>query len=136
MPSTTTGAPSTSTPVTRAQSARPVGNCSPGTERQPSSSSSGSGIVSGRSEVSSTGLTTTPRARVPQLLVRAVEDEQPQVDADLVRRQPDAVGGSHRVEHVRDERAQRVVDLLDAAGGAVQHGIADDADGTHGHGGP
>src|SRR6202034_134579 len=55
--------PSASSPVTLAHCARPVGNDSPGTERQPSSSSSGSGMVSGTSEVSSTGLTTTPRRR-------------------------------------------------------------------------
>lgn len=38
-----------------------AGNDSPGTDRQPSSSSSGSGIVFGTGEVSSTGLITTPR---------------------------------------------------------------------------
>ena len=52
-------------PVTFAQFARPVGNDSPGTERQPSQSSSGSGMVSGSSDVSSFGLTTTPLCRTP-----------------------------------------------------------------------
>ncbi|COW71027.1 Uncharacterised protein [Mycobacterium tuberculosis] len=63
MPSILTGLPSASSPVTRAHFARPVGNDSPGTDRQPSSSVSGSGMVSGISEVSSTGLMTTPRRR-------------------------------------------------------------------------
>ena len=58
------GAYCPTSPVTRAQSARPVGKDSPGTDRHPSSSSSGSGMVSGTSDVSSTGLTTTPRRRV------------------------------------------------------------------------
>ena len=55
--------PSPSCPVTLAHCARPVGNVSPGTERQPSRSSSGSGMDSGTSDVSSTGFTTTPRCR-------------------------------------------------------------------------
>ena len=72
-------------------------------------------------------------ARPIALLVGAVVDEDAQVDADLVGREPDAVGRRHRVEHVRDERAELVVDLLDTAGGGGENGITDDADGTHGH---
>ena len=47
--------------MTRAHSARPVAKFSPGTDRQPSWSSSGSGMTSGIPSVSSTGSTTTPR---------------------------------------------------------------------------
>ena len=41
------------------------GDDSPGADRQPSQSSSGSGMVSGISDVSSFGLTTTPLCRTP-----------------------------------------------------------------------
>ena len=98
------GVPSASRPVTRAQSARPVGNDSPGTDRQPSSSFSGSGMVSGTSDVSSTGLTidAAPAGR-PAALVGAVVDEHPLGDADLVRGQSYSVGGVHRVVEVLDQ---------------------------------
>ena len=42
-------------------------------------------------------------------LVRAVEDEDGQVDTDLARREADPVGGVHRRDHVRDQGAQLVV---------------------------
>ncbi len=41
--------------------------------------------------------------------VGAVEDEDPQVDADLAGGETDAVGGVHRGHHVGDQRAQVVV---------------------------
>ena len=73
-----------------------------------------------------------------ELGVGAVEDEDAAVVADLVRGQPDAVGGVHRVEQVVDEGAQRVAaELLGRhrAGRAVQHRFSDDEDGPDGHGG-
>ena len=125
--------------MTRAQSARPVGNDSPGTDRQPSSSLSGSGIVSGTSEVSSTGLTidaaTAGRAAA---LVGAVVDEHALGDADLVGGQPDTVGGVHRVVEIVDEIGQvggqrTVVADGHGTGRGVQDGISHDADGYDGH---
>src|SRR5699024_11863225 len=51
VPSTSMSSPFSFKPVTLAQSARPVGKPSPGTDRQPSSSEpSSAGMVSGRSE--------------------------------------------------------------------------------------
>ena len=45
--------------------------------------------------------------------VRAVDDEDPGVDADLVGRQPHAVGRGHAREHVQQQPAERPVELGD-----------------------
>jgi hypothetical protein len=67
------------------------------------------------------------------LVVRAVVDEQPQVEADLVRGQADAVRRGHRLEHVVDERAQRVVEGLYRLRRVVQNRVACDPDVVNGH---
>jgi hypothetical protein len=67
------------------------------------------------------------------LVIRAVVDEQPQVHADLVRRQSHAVGRGHGVEHVLDQSPQLVVEQADRSGGGAQHGIPDDPDRTNRH---
>ncbi len=54
-------------------------------------------------------------------VVGAVEHEDRQVDPDLAGSQADAVGGVHRGDHVRDERAQLVVVRRDRARPAVHH---------------
>ena len=74
----------------------------------------------------------TPRARDAVVVVHLPgEDAQP--DTDLRSGQADAVGGVHGLEHVRDEAAQVVVELLHGLGAAVEHGLTGDDDGADGH---
>src|SRR5690606_14162473 len=70
-----------------------------------------------------------------ELFVRAVVDEDAQIDADLVGRQAHTLGGVHGLEHVIGERAQRLVELLHRTRRVVQHGVAGDADRVNGHSG-
>jgi hypothetical protein len=68
------------------------------------------------------------------LVVGAVVDEHPQVEADLVGREAHPFGRVHGLEHVVCERAQLVVELGDLPSRVVQHWVAGDHDGMDGHG--
>ena len=132
LPSTSTGSPAASTPVTLAQSARPVGKFSPGTDRQPSESSSGSGMFVGITEVSIVRVDDVPAP--PGAVVGAVVDEDPTVVADLVGGQARAVGGLVGLEHILDEAVEfRGGELGDRAGRPVQNRLSADDDGSDGH---
>ena len=63
--SNATGSPFSSWPAMRTHSARLSGHAWPGTDRQPSASSSGSGATSEIFPVVSTGLTRVPRGATP-----------------------------------------------------------------------
>jgi hypothetical protein len=65
------------------------------------------------------------------VLVGAVEDEQLEVDADLVRGQADALGGVHRRDHVRDQLVQLVAELGDGLVQPVHDILAPPRDGQH-----
>ena len=60
--------------------------------------------------------------------------EDAQAHPDLGGGQSDSAGRVHRLEHVRDQRADLVVDDGDGFGAAVQDGFAGDDDGADGHG--
>ena len=75
----------------------------------------------------SSGLHTMPACRTP-VVVGAVEHEHRPVDADLAGGEADAVRGVHRGDHVRDQRAQGVVELGDRLLGAVHHRLAPPGD--------
>ncbi len=66
------------------------------------------------------------------VVVRAVEDEDREVHADLARGQPDAVGGVHRGDHVGGQGAQLVVEAVDQALAAVHDLLAPPRDGADG----
>ena len=55
--------------------------------------------------------------------VRAVDDEDPGVDADLVGRQPHAVGRGHAGEHVEHEAAQASSNSVTGAQGRCSTGL-------------
>ena len=61
-------------------------------------------------------------------LVRAVVDEDGQVDADLRCGQSDALGDGQRGEHVVDQAGERVVELGHWTARLVQHRVADHPD--------
>ena len=65
------------------------------------------------------------------LVVRAVVDEQPQIDADLVRRETGSVGRVHRQEHVVDERGEIGPELGHVPARLVQDLLADLGDPSH-----
>ena len=56
--------------------------------------------------------------------VRAVDDEDPGVDTDLVGRQAHAVGLGHAREHVEQQPAQALVEHGHRRARPVQHGVA------------
>ena len=58
-----------------------------------------------------------------RLVLGDVEDEQPLQDADLSRREPDAVGVGHELLHPVGQPAQVIVELLHRAGGHLQRGV-------------
>ena len=62
-----------------------------------------------------------------------VVDEQALLHADLVGGQPHARGVVHGLEHVVGQLAQGGVELGDVRAREAQHGIAEHADGIHGH---
>ena len=53
-----------------------------------------------------------------------IDHEQPQRDADLCCREPDAGRGVHRLDHVVDEPLKVVVESGDVGGGSVQRTVA------------
>ena len=117
--------------MTRAQSGRPVGNCSPGTDRHPSSSSS-----PGRAGGPGPDLqpwVEHAAAVHDALVVRAVVDEQPQRHADLVGGEADTVGRGHGVEHVLHQVADLRRHLADRLGRLVQHAVPHDRDVPNDH---
>src|SRR5699024_4576575 len=67
------------------------------------------------------------------LVVRAVVDEHPRGDADLIRRETDTGCGVHGLEHVGDQLAELVVEIGYGGGRFVQHGFARDNDGMDSH---
>jgi hypothetical protein len=72
-------------------------------------------------------------ATVPHVIVvGAVEDEDRTVDTDLVRGQPDTVGGVHGGHHVGHQRAQLVVEDGDGRERAMHHRVAPPGDRSHG----
>ena len=75
---------------------------------------------------------TTPRHGAPVVVGVAVRVD-PQRHADLRSREADAGRGIHRLEHVGDERADLVRDLVDGRGRGVQDGITHDANRQNGH---
>ena len=44
------------------------------------------------------------------LFVRQLNDDKPPQLPDLIRRQPDAPGGAHRIHHIMRERDQPLID--------------------------
>ena len=55
---------------------------------------------------------------------REVGDEQPQAPPHLGRRQPDAVGGVHGLDHVVDQRLELGAVALDLGGALPEDGLA------------
>ena len=129
---TSNGRPSASTAFRIACAERRSGKRSPGSERHPSDSSSGS--------ASPIGWRRDPQLRVdrdaaPALvrLVGPVEDEHPQRHADLRGGEADPRRGLHRLEQVVHEIVELVVELGDLRSRLMEHGIARDADRADGH---
>ena len=71
--------------------------------------------------------------RVLVLADREVDDDEPLVDADLGRGQPDAGGGVDGLDHVPGQPDDVVGDLVDGLRPPGQDRIADDKDVTNGH---
>ena len=67
------------------------------------------------------------------VVVAPVVDEEPQRNAHLRRREPDARGGGHRLLHVVHQRAQRRRRSSDRLARGMEDGVARDADRTNGH---
>lgn len=65
------------------------------------------------------------------VVVRAVVDEHPQWNADLVGREADALGRVHGGVHVLDEPGERGAEVGDGFTGPVQHRITEQAHGTN-----
>jgi hypothetical protein len=68
-------------------------------------------------------------------LLRRVHHDEPLRHADLDRREADAGGVVHRVEHVGGEPAQLRRDLVHRLGFETQARVGEDDKGTNGHGG-
>ncbi len=62
-----------------------------------------------------------------------VHEEEAQRLADLGRREPHPVLGDHRLPHVRDEHAERVVEGLHGFADPLQHGVRVPKDVQRGH---
>ena len=58
-------------------------------------------------------------------LVRQLDDDEPPQLADLIRRQPDAAGGAHGVDHVVGERDEPPIHAPHALGAPPKKGMGD-----------